>query len=158
MLNGDAQPECRAHWPVFYMTGGTVMPMTARQRINSRRTTATVASRNCFPLLVRFAQDGMAMVERIEKLPQLENMFRQKCRLRGRNALLDHRGRLGRRQPEFPDLVRSLAGESLSQIGGRDLASSVSARKSRDRRQLCGRCWWHARPHIARRVRSRLRS
>src|SRR5689334_21125991 len=31
-----------------YMTGGTVMPMTARARISSRRTTATVASKNCF--------------------------------------------------------------------------------------------------------------
>ena len=33
-----------------HMTGGTVMPITAKARINSRRTTATVASRNCFRL------------------------------------------------------------------------------------------------------------
>ena len=32
----------------LYITGGTAMPITARVRINSRRTTATVASRNCF--------------------------------------------------------------------------------------------------------------
>lgn len=36
------------HRQAFYMTGGTVMPMTAKQRISSRRTTATVASRNFF--------------------------------------------------------------------------------------------------------------
>lgn len=32
----------------LYMTGGTVIPMTANDRISSRRTTATVASRNRF--------------------------------------------------------------------------------------------------------------
>ena len=46
--------EC---WQAFYMTGGTVMPMTARQRINSRRTTATVANRNCF----RFSSGSLRM-------------------------------------------------------------------------------------------------
>ena len=30
-----------------YITGGTVIPITASVRINSRRTTATVVSRNC---------------------------------------------------------------------------------------------------------------
>jgi hypothetical protein len=41
----------------FYMTGGTVMPITARARISSRRTTATVESRNNF----RFSSGSVKM-------------------------------------------------------------------------------------------------
>jgi hypothetical protein len=40
-----------------YITGGTVMPITASVRISSRRTTATVASRNCF----RFSSGSLRM-------------------------------------------------------------------------------------------------
>ena len=38
----------------LYITGGTVMPIRARVRINSRRAIATVASRNC----LRFSSDS----------------------------------------------------------------------------------------------------
>jgi hypothetical protein len=39
------------------MTGGTMMPITAKVQINSRRMTATVASRNCF----RSSSDSLRM-------------------------------------------------------------------------------------------------
>jgi hypothetical protein len=47
----------RSRFAAFYMTGGTVMPMTVSVRISSRRTTATVVSRNCF----RFSSGSLRM-------------------------------------------------------------------------------------------------
>jgi hypothetical protein len=43
------------------------------------------------PPFVRLGEYRISMVEGIEELPELENMFRQVCRLRGRDALIDHR-------------------------------------------------------------------
>jgi hypothetical protein len=51
------QGRAHSHCGAFYITGGTVMPMTANVRISSRRTTATVASRNCF----RFSSGSFRM-------------------------------------------------------------------------------------------------
>ena len=51
----------------------------------------------------------MTMVERVEKLTELENMFRQIRRFGRGNALVDDVGRLGRRQPQLPDFVGALA-------------------------------------------------
>ncbi len=106
----------------FYMTAGTVMPITARVRINSRRTTATVVSKKLPALLVRLAENRMPMIERIEKLRQLKYVLRQVCRLRRRNALVNHFRRFGRGDPQFPELVAAVAAQKCSQIGGRRTA------------------------------------
>ncbi len=57
MRTGVQQPStaARGESGAFYMTGGTEIPMTARARINSRRTTETVASKNFF----RFSSDSL---------------------------------------------------------------------------------------------------
>ena len=50
--------QCPRHTVyLVYITGGTVIPITANVRISSRRTTATVASRNCF----RFSSGSLRM-------------------------------------------------------------------------------------------------
>jgi len=55
---GEGARATRSYLPHnSYMTGGTVMPITASVRINSRRTTATVARRNCF----RFSSVSLRM-------------------------------------------------------------------------------------------------
>ena len=114
----DALAAAHPHsWHAFYMTGGTVIPMTASVRISSRRTTATVANRKMFPLLVGFAEDGMTMVEGVEKLRQLEDVLGQIGRLSRGNALVDHVGSLGGREPEFPDLVVRLGRQVRCKIG-----------------------------------------
>src|ERR1700745_1480622 len=68
-----------------------------------------------FPLLLRLAQDGMAVVEGVKKLGELENMFRQVRWLRGGNTLVDHVGRLGRRAPQFPEFVAAVATQIFRQ-------------------------------------------
>ena len=54
---------------------------------------------------VGFVQDRMAVIEGIEKLRQLESVFRQIGRLRGGDALIDEESGFGGGQPELPDLV-----------------------------------------------------
>ena len=59
-----------------------------KARINSRRTTATVRE-EVFALLIGLAEDRMAMIESIEKLRELENVFRQISGFRSGDALFD---------------------------------------------------------------------
>jgi hypothetical protein len=47
----------------------------------------------------------MAMVERVEKLGQLEHVLRQICRFGRGDALSDYIGSLGSGEPEFPDFI-----------------------------------------------------
>ena len=68
------------------------MPITARARISSRRTTATVSQEELFPLLVRFDEDWVTMVERVKELRELEDVLGKIGGLRGRDALIDHGG------------------------------------------------------------------
>lgn len=42
---------------LFYITGGAVIPIIFKVRISARRTTATVASKNCF----RFSSGSLSM-------------------------------------------------------------------------------------------------
>ena len=111
--------RCLAH-----ITGGTVIPMAARTRISSRRTTATVDSRNFLPALIRFAQDRIAVIEGVEKLRQLEGVLGEISRFGGRDALAHDIRSFRGRQPEFPDVVARLAIEILSKILRRDEVAS----------------------------------
>src|SRR5580698_3828136 len=68
----------------------------------------------------------MAMVKSVEKLRQLEHVLGQMCRFGGGDALVDDVGSFRRRQPEFPEVVVSLAEKESGKIGGGDVASHVS--------------------------------
>src|SRR5438309_4890332 len=61
-------------------------------------------------LLVWFAEDRMTVIEGVEKLSEMENMFCQEGRLSCSDALINHFRGLGGRQPEFPDFIGGFAG------------------------------------------------
>ncbi len=65
-----SRPGKRSH-----IAAGTQIPITAKARISSRRTTATVANRNLFRPFIRLSKYGMPVIERIEKLCQLEHVL-----------------------------------------------------------------------------------
>src|SRR5258708_39334420 len=56
-------------------------------------------------LLIGLAQDGMAMIERVEELRQLEGVLGQICGLCGGDASLAGEGRSGRGEPEVPEFI-----------------------------------------------------
>ena len=121
-----------------HITGGTLIPIAARTRISSRRTTATVANRNFFLPSIRFAQDRIAVIEGIEKLRQLKGMLGKISRFSGRDALAHNIRGFSRRQPKLPYIVGSFAvkepqnhlrqNHPPGKIACRDAACRVSAR------------------------------
>src|SRR5216684_5684254 len=78
-------------------------------------------------LLIGLAQDGMAMIERVEELRQLEGVPGEICRRCGGDALIDDVGRFRRGQPEFPEFIAVLAGQEFRKVPGRGIAVKVCA-------------------------------
>ena len=60
----------------IYIAAGIEIPMTASARINSRRTTAIVASKKSFSALIGLSKDRVTVIEGIEQLRQLEHVLR----------------------------------------------------------------------------------
>src|SRR5258708_35063822 len=82
-------------------------------------------------LLIGLAQDGMAMIERVEELRQLGGVLGQICVLWVGDALLDDVGRFRRGEPEFPEFIAVLAGQEFRKVPGRNVASEVCAESVR---------------------------
>ena len=64
----------------------------------------------------------MTVIEGVEKLRELENMFGQVCWLGGGNALVDYVGSFRRREPQFPEFVAGFAFEIKRHLGGGNAA------------------------------------
>ena len=86
------------------------MPITASAANQFAADHRDRGQQELLPLLVRFAEDGIPVVESVEELRELENMFGQIRGLGRGDALVDHVGGLGGRQPELPDFVGGFAG------------------------------------------------
>src|SRR5208283_4889501 len=80
------------------------------------------------PPLIRLAQNGIAVIESIEKLRQLEGMLGQISRLGGRDALDNNVRSFRSRKPELPDVIARFAIKVPGNLNGRDEACLVSAR------------------------------